>query len=346
MIQIYLKDIHCHEETDEVGADEPYVLVTSVNLASTVSVKGFPVPLPAFDVKLYGPFDDMDDEETHAAPGSSQSFWGVTGASATLSSPEKAIFIVSLMENDDGDANALRGVVKGVVGGSIFGSLTLNRDDTVAALLRDIRSAMRTPTGAPNFDDVVGADELVFSSEELARAASGEVVVKSLHINGDGGRYELRFEAVNTAFKGFELAPADSAAPSSAVAAASRATGTMEIWWVGANGSIQDAYWYEGQQGWKRFEIAPAGSASTQGGITAVSRAPGTMEIWWVGANGSIHDAFWYEGQKGWRHYELSPGGTASTAGGLASVSRMAESMEVWFVGSNGSIQDRYWYQH
>jgi hypothetical protein len=40
MIQIYLTNIHCNEETDEVGADEPYVLVTSVNLASTVA--GFP----------------------------------------------------------------------------------------------------------------------------------------------------------------------------------------------------------------------------------------------------------------------------------------------------------------
>jgi hypothetical protein len=34
MIKIYLKNIHCDEETDEVGADEPYVFVTAVNLAS------------------------------------------------------------------------------------------------------------------------------------------------------------------------------------------------------------------------------------------------------------------------------------------------------------------------
>ncbi|EEM32055.1 hypothetical protein bthur0003_54400 [Bacillus thuringiensis serovar thuringiensis str. T01001] len=35
----------------------------------------------------------------------------------------------------------------------------------------------------------------------------------------------------------------------------------MEVWWIGANGSVQDAYWYEGSQ-WKQFELAPAGSAS------------------------------------------------------------------------------------
>ncbi len=64
MIQIYLSNLHSHEETDEVGADEPYVLATAVNLASVVNVAGFPVPLPALDVAKYGPFDDVDDEDT------------------------------------------------------------------------------------------------------------------------------------------------------------------------------------------------------------------------------------------------------------------------------------------
>ena len=96
MLQAYLRSIHCHEETDEVGADEPYVLVTAVNLAATVPVQGFPVPLPAFDVVRYG-FDDVDDEETHDAPGPSRSFWGLNGRPATLARPDHAIFMVALM---------------------------------------------------------------------------------------------------------------------------------------------------------------------------------------------------------------------------------------------------------
>ena len=42
MINVWLESLHCHEETDEVGADEPYVLVTSVDLKSSISVAGFP----------------------------------------------------------------------------------------------------------------------------------------------------------------------------------------------------------------------------------------------------------------------------------------------------------------
>jgi len=78
-MQIYLKSLSCNEETDEVGADEPYVLVIAVNLASTVSVGGFPVPLPAFEVTLHGPFNDFDAGETRSAPGR-RSPSGISGA--------------------------------------------------------------------------------------------------------------------------------------------------------------------------------------------------------------------------------------------------------------------------
>ncbi|WP_157106312.1 hypothetical protein, partial [Nocardia sienata] len=196
MIQIYLKSIHCDVETDEVGADEPHVFVTAVNLASVVSVQGFPVPLPAFEVLRYG-FSDVDKGETHNAPGIARSFWALNGKPAKLVDPDSAIFIVGLIENDDGDPKALRGIVKGEVGASVLGSLTAPRVDKVAALIRDINSALGTPTGFPNFDDEVGVQELRFTAEELRRADAGEAVRGSITIKGDGGRYELTFEALN-----------------------------------------------------------------------------------------------------------------------------------------------------
>ncbi|HEY7572410.1 MAG TPA: hypothetical protein VH796_13670, partial [Nitrososphaeraceae archaeon] len=55
--------------------------------------------------------------------------------------------------------------------------------------------------------------------------------------------------------------------------AVSRIPNSMEIWWIGANGSVNDNYWYYGGT-WNGFQIAPPGSASTSGGITAVSRIP------------------------------------------------------------------------
>ncbi|MBB2890638.1 G1 family glutamic endopeptidase [Flexivirga oryzae] len=142
-------------------------------------------------------------------------------------------------------------------------------------------------------------------------------------------------------WRGFALSPAGSAA-AHGIAAVSRIPGSMELWWVAPNGSIQDRYWYDNAT-WQGFELAPAGSAATTSRIAAVSRIPGSMELWWVAPNGSVQGAYWYDGAT-WGRYELAPPGSAATSGGIAAVSRIPGSMEVWYVGANGSIQDRYWY--
>jgi hypothetical protein len=141
----------------------------------------------------------------------------------------------------------------------------------------------------------------------------------------------------------FELSPVNNASRTGDIATVSRVPNSMETWWIGANGSIQDAYWYEGSS-WQRFELAPAGSASTTGGITAVSRIPNSMEVWWIGVDGSVQAAYWYEGS-GWQRYQLASAGSAAIDGDITVVSRIPGSMEVWWIGANGSIQDAYWYE-
>jgi hypothetical protein len=168
MIQIYLSNLHCFEETSEFSAsDEPYVLVTAVDLAARQQVAGFPVPLPTFDVVRYGPFDDVDDGETHFTSGIGQSFWGMNGRATALTDPDQAIFVVALMEHDAGRPGTLQGIVKGIVGGSVLGSLGLDRGSKVDGLLRDVSSALGTPSGpSVDQDDAVGdPQELRFSRE-------------------------------------------------------------------------------------------------------------------------------------------------------------------------------------
>jgi CubicO group peptidase (beta-lactamase class C family) len=118
---------------------------------------------------------------------------------------------------------------------------------------------------------------------------------------------------------------------------------TLEVWWIGFDGSVQDAYWYEGGGPWNQVTLAPKGSASIIGRITAVSRIPNSMEVWWTGNDGSLRDANFYQGGS-WNQSPLSPSHTASYQGGIAAVSRIPSSMEVWWIGGNGSVQDSYWY--
>lgn len=192
MLKIYLKQIKCNQETNEVGADEPFVLVTAVDLASSAIA-------PAFDVVKYGPFADVDKGETHRAPGINQSFWGLNNSPASLSDPDNAIFVVSLMENDDGQPDTLRTMVKAAVATSVLSSLSFSRRDKVVKLIRDINGALRTPTGFPNIDDKVGSPiELRFNAAELAQAEAGRTVQKTMLFVGDGGRYTLTFEAAKS----------------------------------------------------------------------------------------------------------------------------------------------------
>ena len=96
------------------------------------------------------------------------------------------------------------------------------------------------------------------------------------------------------------------AAPQTGVAAVSRIPGSMELWWIAPDGSVQGGYFYEGTN-WGRYELAPAGSASITGGIAAVSRIPSSMELWYVGPNGSVTDHYWYDGGT-WESFQLAPG--------------------------------------
>jgi hypothetical protein len=96
----------------------------------------------------------------------------------------------------------------------------------------------------------------------------------------------------------YQLAPTDSAA--GGIAAVSRIANiwsripSIEVWWVGTNGSIQGASGIGGQP-WQRYELAPAGSASVFSCIAAVSRIANSMEVWWKGPYASMEDAYWYD---------------------------------------------------
>jgi len=141
----------------------------------------------------------------------------------------------------------------------------------------------------------------------------------------------------------FQLANAGVAAPAAEMDAVSRRRNTMEMWWIGPRGTIENAFWYEGSN-WGRQQIAPANSASPTGGVAAVSRTPNTLEIWWTGQAGSIENAYWYEGGR-WTRQQIAPNGAAAPSSGVTAVSRVPNSLEIWWIGPRGSIENAYWYE-
>lgn len=196
-LSMTVQSIKSIDDSTEVGADEPYILVTAADLSG---------PVPSLEVTLYGPWPGVDKGET--APTlpvppigidvlnlSRRPFWPFNGKNAdTISKIDNLIFIVSVMENDDGNPNTLRTLVKLAALGSLAASTGIGRKTRVDKLIADINGALGTPTGAPNFDDIVGTQELVLTNKDLTPHRSKKNV-RTLKFNGkDEGTFEVAIE--------------------------------------------------------------------------------------------------------------------------------------------------------
>lgn len=140
--------------------------------------------------------------------------------------------------------------------------------------------------------------------------------------------------------------PRPAAAPTSGTAALSRINTSMEIWWVGEDGSVQGAFWYKGQHNdaWQRYQVVPSDKASRTSGIAAVSRIDTAMEIWWVGPKGSVEGGYYYATDtKPWQTYTVAPEGSASQTHSIAAVSRRPKSMDVVWITPDGGVEGAFW---
>lgn len=197
-VTIALKSIKCRIETDEVGSDEPYVLVTAVDLSNPL--------LPNAEVTRYGPWSDVDAGETRRTqplqPGLNpndfpflvwrRNAWGPSGSAKAITNPANAILLVSMMEHDDGKPATTRELVKAAVVGALAASAGMTRAQRIDKLKADINGALGIPTGFPNFDDRVGSTKEVPLSANLLNVAAGPKT-KTMTIVGDGGRYDVTF---------------------------------------------------------------------------------------------------------------------------------------------------------
>jgi hypothetical protein len=99
--------LNCVEEINEASAsEEPYVLVTSVRLNRT------PLGIDKHTVRVfrYGVWENFDEGEAHEV--NDPPFWGLNSIPEVLSNPSDAIFIVSMMENDNADPGSYRAFVE------------------------------------------------------------------------------------------------------------------------------------------------------------------------------------------------------------------------------------------
>jgi nicotinamidase-related amidase len=351
MLQIYLDSLRCEEDTNEADDDEPYVLVTSVNLASNLRIPGVPIglPIPAFDVFLLR-YRAVSEGETR--PGNAYtSFWNVTGRPASLTNPEEAIFVVALVENDDGDPDALRGIVKGIVGASILGSISLNRDDKVAALLRDVDSALKTPTGFPNLDEKIGQpQELRLSAEELGLVEAGFPVQKPLVFNGDGAQYTLTFTArkANPWSIWHRIHPelVFNQAVEGPVASVARYPDHLDLFKIGPDGTMWSCWWHDDEEGWRPwYPTHPDIRFPPHARVTVLSRNPDHLDLLAIGVDGVVWWSWWHDDEEGWRPWSpVHPELTFPDTSQITVVARQPDHLDLFIIAPDGRVWSCWWH--
>jgi hypothetical protein len=193
---IRLKRIACIRENNESSAsEEPYVLVTAVRLTKTA----LGVDLHNLRVSLYGVFGNFDAGESVEVGG--PQFWGLNAAPDELADMNDAIFIVTLMENDNGDPNAYRQLVEAAAAASLGATVGESNRAVRAGLLRqsisDALNGIDLPIPFALDDDHIATEILQLDSSFLLRFGSKE---KVLHIVNADGNYELTFEAAGQPF--------------------------------------------------------------------------------------------------------------------------------------------------
>ncbi|KAF0249206.1 MAG: Uncharacterized protein FD167_1392 [bacterium] len=181
-LKIKVSSIYCvkEQETGILQDDEPYVLVASIDLNV--------FPIPNLEVTLYGPFEDVNTGESRTTNGTP--FWALDKSAKTIAQPTDVIFLVAMMENDDGTPNATRGLVKAQLTAALAASIGMPRPQLINVLINDMSSALAIPTGFPSSDDRIGVKELVLTPLDLVLPILGPRT-RTLSFSGDGAKYDV-----------------------------------------------------------------------------------------------------------------------------------------------------------
>lgn len=137
----------------------------------------------------------------------------------------------------------------------------------------------------------------------------------------------------------------------SAIVAISRTSEHLDIFWLGADGSVRSHWWDalagHGWQDHPAFSIAGAGAADVSGGISVVARTRDHMDVFWIGADGSVATNWWDLAPGfGWHDHEafsIAPPGSARPGSPIAAIARTPDDMEVFWISPDGAIAQRRW---
>ena len=163
--------IRCQDAGKEVGDDEPYVIVASIDLLGFISagtVAGVPIgtAVPQVHVVKVGPWAGVAAGETHYVSelpaASRRDFWDLDADPRVIAQPQDVIFLAAVVENDGSSPDAIRGAVETNLNGTKWNNLNRDYDTLVDTMSSSMAAAIDTARIAGlspahlNADDRIG----------------------------------------------------------------------------------------------------------------------------------------------------------------------------------------------
>ncbi len=214
-----------------------------------------------------------------------------------------------------------------------------------------LRSLLAYPAAESSTGAVVAVGRIVEHLDVFWIGADGSVLSNWWDVGNPGGAWGGQFSIGGTS-----AGEAIQAAPG-AVAALARLPQHLDVFWIGADGSVLSNWWDVGNPGgaWGgQFTIGGAldGPSSAcnaaPGAIGVLAPFPWRLDVFWIGINGSACTCTWdataNDGQ--WQEPIQLAGQSNAALGAITAVSRAPGAADAFWIGTDGSVWassfDRY----
>jgi hypothetical protein len=200
-LRAFFTKLTCTDESNDntwpnPDHDEPYLLICAIDLRPFV---------PETKVFISPVYSDVDTGDTI---NDQVQFWPPTGSSRSIGSDNDCIFLVALLESDDVlNAGYIKEAVEDVLLTQAYiykATYRLPRADMVGLLRQNMHTTIEQANGAYGIrygiddvdrdDRVGGVFELIWGTDWLPVARSGQTVARSARLIGPDSSYNLEFQ--------------------------------------------------------------------------------------------------------------------------------------------------------
>jgi hypothetical protein len=142
----------------------------------------------------------------------------------------------------------------------------------------------------------------------------------------------------------FPITPREAARPHSPLAATTRLDGLLDVFWIGADGSVNTAFANPAIEGgrWQLpFPISGPRATRANSPMAALTRGAGGVDVFWIAPDGAVATTWFHpdiDGGKWHTPFPITSPNVTGANSGLAAITRLDGLLDVFWIGRDGSV--------